>query len=212
MSSNLAYIVYQAMTSNISNISLYILDSNNNSHGVRVAIAEPGTLVYVDDSNSGYTAVSFNLSINGNTVVTIPLNSVTKTPGDVLVVILNLQISVNLPGQLGEMIAQAVQGIFAGLKMNLGCGAVASYIIYNVSTGSSTSGSVGMGFGLVNNNQFNASASISYSQGQAVEVTNIVIQCSFGNINQSIFSGSLQSTECTSSSGCTFTVTVSFTS
>ena len=212
MSSNLAYIVYQAMTSNINSISLYILDSNNNSHGVSVAIAEPNTLVYVDDSDAGYTAVSFNLRINGNTVVTIPLNSVTKTPGDVLVVILNLQISVNLPGQLGEMIAQAVQGIFAGLKMNLGCSAVANYTIYNVSTGSSTSGSAGMGFSLVNDNQFNASTSISYSQGYAVEVTNIVIQCSFGNINQSIYSSPVQSSACTSSSGCTFTVTVTFTS
>jgi len=212
MSSNLAYIVYHAMTSSINNISLYILDSNNNKHFVNVAIAEPGTLVYVDNSDSSYTTASFNLSINGNTIVTIPLNSVTKTPGDILVVILNIQVSVNLPGQLGEMIAQAVQGIFAGLNMNLGCSAVTEYIIYNVSTGSSSSGSVRMNFSLVNNNQFNASASISYSQGYAVEVTNIVIRCSFGNINQSIFSGSLQSSECTSSSGCTFTVTVTFTS
>jgi len=212
MSSNLAYIAYQAMTSGINSISLYVLDSNNDQHPVSVAIAEPNTVVYADESNASYTAVSFNLSINGTAVVTIPLNNVSKSAGDVLVIILNLQISVNLPGQLGQLVAQAVQGIFVGLRMNLGCSATAYYTVYDTSTGSSTSGSSSMSFSLVNDNQFNASASISYSQGQAVQVTDIVIQCSYGNVKQSILGSPLNSAQCTSSSGCTFTVTVTFTS
>ena len=212
MSSNLAYIVYEAMTSGISSISLYILDSNNNHHPVNVAIVEPNTVVYVESSTASYTAVSFNLAINGNAVVSIPLNNISKSSNEELVIVLSLQLSINLPGQLSQLIAQAVQAIFAGLKLNLGCSATAYYTIYNPNTGSSSSGSTGMRFSLVNDNQFNASASISYSQGYAVEVTNIVIQCSYGNVKQSILSGTLQSSQCTSSSGCTYTVTVTFTS
>jgi len=212
MSSNLAYIAYEAMTSGISSISLYILDSNNNQHPVNVVIVEPNTVVYADSSTASYTAVSFNLAINGNAVVSIPLNNISKSSNEELVIVLSLQLSINLPGQLGQLVAQAVQAIFAGLRLNLGCSATAYYTIYNPNTGSSSSGSTGMSFSLVNDNQFNASASISYSQGYAVEVTNIVIQCSYGNVKQSILSGTLQSSQCTSSSGCTYTVTVTFTS
>jgi len=212
MSSNLAYIAYEAMTSGISSISLYILDSNNNQHPVNVVIVEPNTVVYADSSTASYTAVSFNLAINGNAVVSIPLNNISKSSNEELVIVLSLQLSINLPGQLGQLVAQAVQAIFAGLRLNLGCSATAYYTIYNPNTGSSSSGSTGMRFSLVNDNQFNASASISYSQGYAVEVTNIVIQCSYGNVKQSILSGTLQSSQCTSSSGCTYTVTVTFTS
>jgi len=165
MSSNLAYIAYEAMTSGISSISLYILDSNNNQHPVNVAIVEPNTVVYVESSTASYTAVSFNLAVNGNTVVSIPLNNISKSSNEELVIVLSLQLSINLPGQLSQLIAQAVQAIFAGLKLNLGCSATAYYTIYNSNTGSSSSGSTGMSFSLVNDNQFNASASISYSQG-----------------------------------------------
>ena len=212
MSSNLAYIAYEAMTSGISSISLYILDSNNNQHPVNVVIVEPNTVVYADSSTASYTAVSFNLAINGNAVVSIPLNNISKSSNEELVIVLSLQLSINLPGQLGQLVAQAVQAIFAGLRLNLGCSATAYYTIYNPNTGSSRSGSTGMSFSLVNDNQFNASASISYSQGYAVEVTNIVIQCSYGNVKQSILSGTLKSSQCTSSNGCTYTVTVTFTS
>jgi len=212
MSSNLAYIAYEAMTSGISSISLYILDSNNNRHSVNVVIVEPNTVVYADSSTAGYTAVSFNLAVNGNTIVSIPLNNISKSSNEELVIVLSLQLSINLPGQLSQLIAQAVQAIFAGLKLNLGCSATAYYTIYNSNTGSSSSGSTGMSFSLVNDNQFNASASISYSQGQTVYVTDIVIQCSYGNVKQSILSGTLQSSQCTSSNGCTYTVTVTFTS
>jgi len=144
--------------------------------------------------------------------VSIPLNNISKSSNEELVIVLSLQLSINLPGQLSQLIAQAVQAIFAGLELNLGCSATANYTIYDSNTGSSSSGSTGMGFSLVNNNQFNASASISYSQGQTVYVTNIVIQCSYGNVKQSILSSTLQSSKCTSSNGCTYTVTVTFTS
>jgi len=210
MSSNLAYIAYEAMTSGVSNISMYILDSNNNQHNVSVVVPEQNVYVYFDNSNSSYTAVAFYLVLNGTTIVSVPFNNFQKTAQDVLVVVLNLQISVNLPGQLGQLVTQAIQGIFAGLQMNLGCSATAYYTISG-SSGSS-SGSTEMSFSLVNNSQFNASASISYSQGQTVTVTQIIIKCSYGNVQQTIFSGSLQSIQCTSSSGCTFTVTVTFSS
>jgi len=210
MSSNLAYIAYEAMTSGVSSISMYILDSNNNQHNVSVVVPEQNVYVYFDNSNSSYTAVAFYLVLNNTTIVSVPFNNFQKTSQDVLVVVLNLQISVNLPDQLGQLVTQAVQGIFAGLQMNLGCSATAYYTIS--SSSGSSSGSTGMNFSLVNNSQFNASASISYSQGQTVTVTQIVIKCSYGNVQQTIFSGSLQSSQCTSSSGCTFTVTVSFSS
>jgi len=210
MSSNLAYIAYEAMTSGVSNISMYILDSNNNQHNASVVVPEQNVYVYFDNSNSSYTAVAFYLVLNGTTIVSVPFNNFQKTAQDVLVVVLNLQISVNLPGQLGQLVTQAIQGIFAGLQMNLGCSATAYYTIS--SSSGSSSGSTGMSFSLVNNSKFNASASISYSQGQTVTVTQIVIKCSYGNVQQTIFSGSLQSSQCTSSSGCTFTVTVTFSS
>jgi len=210
MSSNLAYIAYEAMTSGVSSISMYILDSNNNQHKVSVVVPEQNVYVYFDNSGSSYTAVAFYLVLNGTTIVSVPFNNFQKTSQDVLVVVLNLQISVNLPGQLGQLVTQAIQGIFAGLQMNLGCSATAYYTIS--SSSGSSSGSTGMSFSLVNNSQFNASASISYSQGQTVTVTQIVIKCSYGNVQQTIFSGSLQSSQCTSSSGCTFTVTVTFSS
>jgi len=210
MSSNLAYIAYEAMTSNVNSISMYILDSNNNQHNASVVVPEQNVYVYFDNSNSSYTAVAFYLVLNNTTIVSVPFNNFQKTAQDVLVVVLNLQISVNLPGQLGQLVTQAIQGIFAGFKMNLGCSATAYYTISG-SSGSS-SGSTGMSFSLVNNSKFNASASISYSQGQTVTVTQIVIKCSYGNVQQTVFSGSLRSSQCTSSSGCTFTVTVTFSS
>jgi len=210
MSSNLAYIAYEAMTSNVNSVSMYILDSNNNQHNASVMVPEQNVYVYFDNSNSSYTAVAFYLVLNNTTIVSVPFNNFQKTAQDVLVVVLNLQISVNLPGQLGQLVTQAIQGIFAGLQMNLGCSATAYYTISG-SSGSS-SGSTGMSFSLVNNSKFNASASISYSQGQTVTVTQIVIKCSYGNVQQTVFSGSLQSSQCTSSSGCTFTVTVTFSS
>jgi len=210
MSSNLAYIAYEAMTSNVNSISMYILDSNNNRHNASVVVPEQNVYVYFDNSYSSYTAVAFYLVLNNTTIVSVPFNNFQKTAQDVLVVVLNLQISVNLPGQLGQLVTQAVQGIFAGLQMNLGCSATAYYTISS-SSGSSP-GSTGMSFSLVNNSKFNASASISYSHGQTVTVTQIVIKCSYGNVQQTVFSGSLRSSQCTSSSGCTFTVTVTFSS
>jgi len=158
MSSNLAYIAYEAMTSGVSSISMYILDSNNNHHNVSVVVPEQNVYVYFDNSNSSYTAVAFYLVLNNTTIVSVPFNNFQKTAQDVLVVVLNLQISVNLPGQLGQLVTQAIQGIFAGFKMNLGCSATAYYTISG-SSGSS-SGSTGMSFSLVNNSKFNASASI----------------------------------------------------
>jgi len=210
MSSNLAYVAYQAMTSNVNSISMYFLDNNNNRHNASVIVPQPNVYVYFDNSDASYTAVAFYLVLNGTTIVSVPFNNFQKTSQDVLVVVLNLQISINLPGQLGQLVTQAVQAIFAGLKMNLGCSATAYYTVYS-SSGSST-GSTGMGFSLVNDSQFKASASISYSQGQTVTVTQIVIQCSYGNVKETVFSGSLQSSQCTSSSGCKFTVTVTFSS
>jgi len=210
MSSNLAYVAYQAMTSGVNSISMYFLDNNNNQHNANVMVPQPNVYVYFDNSNASYTAVAFYLTLNGTTIVSVPFNNFQKTSQDVLVVVLNLQISINLPGQLGQLVTQAVQAIFAGFKANLGCNATAYYTVYS-SSGSST-GSTGMRFSLINDSQFNASASISYSQGQTVTVTQIVIQCSYGNVKETVFSGSLQSSQCTSSSGCKFTVTVTFSS
>ena len=210
MSSNLAYVAYQAMTSNVNSISMYFLDNNNNQHNASVVVPQPNVYVYFDNSNASYTAVAFYLVLNGTTIVSVPFNNFQKTSQDVLVVVLNLQISINLPGQLGRLVTKAVQAIFAGFNANLGCSATAYYTVS--SSSGSSSGSTGMGFSLVNDSQFNASASISYSQGQTVTVTQIVIQCSYGNVQQTIFSGSLQSSQCTSSNGCTFTVTVTFSS
>jgi len=116
MSSNLAYIAYEAMTSNVNSISMYILDSNNNQHNASVVVPEQNVYVYFDNSNSSYTAVAFYLVLNNTTIVSVPFNNFQKTAQDVLVVVLNLQISVNLPGQLGQLVTQAIQGIFAGLK------------------------------------------------------------------------------------------------
>ena len=210
MSSNLAYVAYQAMTSGVNSISMYFLDDKNGQHNANVVVPQPNVYVYFDSSNASYTATAFYLVLNGTTILSVPFNNFQKNAQDVLVVVVNLQISINLPGQLGQLVTQAVQGIFAGLKMNLGCSATAYYTVSS-STSSST-GSVGMGFSLVNDSQFKASASISYSQGQTVTVTQIVIQCSYGNVKETVFSGSLRSGQCTSASGCTFTVTVTFSS
>jgi hypothetical protein len=212
MSSNLAYLVYEAMTSGISSVSIYFLDSNNNKHSVGVLVPSAGTYYYFDSSDAVYTATSFVIAVNNNTVLSIPLNNVQKTANTTIFVVVSLNITVNLPGDLGTLVTQAVEGIFAGLQMNLGCSATAYYTITNEQNNQQTSGSVGLSFDLVSDSEFTASGSISYSQYEVVSVTQIVISCSYGNVNQNILTSTLNSSECQSSSGCTFTVTVTFTS
>ena len=74
MSSNLAYLVYQSMTSGLSSVSFYFLDTNNNKHGANVLIPSVNTYYYFDDSNSIYTATSFNIVVNNTTILTVTLN------------------------------------------------------------------------------------------------------------------------------------------
>jgi len=212
MSSNLAYLVYEAMTSGLSSVSFYFLDTNKNQHGASVLVPLTNTYYYFDDSDSVYTATSFNIAVNNTTILTVTLNNVQKTANTTIIVVLSLSITINLPGNLGTLVTQAIQALFAGLIVNLGCSATAYYTITNKQTNQQSTGSVGLSFGLVNNSQFTASGSISYSQYEVVSVTQIIISCSYGNVNQNIITSTLNSSECQSLSGCTYTVTITFTS
>ena len=212
MSSNLAYLVYEAMTSGLSSVSFYFLDTNNNRHGASVLVPYVNTYYYFDDSDAVYTATSFNIVVNGTGILSVTLNNVQKTANVTLIVVLSLSITINLPGNLGTLVTQAIQALFAGVIMNLGCSATASYTITNKQTGQQSQGSVSLQFNLVSDSEFTASGSISYSQYEVVSVTQIIISCSYGNVNQNIITSTLNSNECQSSSGCTFTVTVTFTS
>ena len=212
MSSTLAYLVYQAMTSGLSSVSFYFLDTNNNQHGASVLVPYVNTYYYFDNSDAVYTATSFNISVNGTGILTIDLNNVQKTANVALIVVITLDITINLPGNLGTLVTQAIQALFAGMLVNLGCSATAYYVITNVQTNQQSSGSVGLSFSLVNDSEFTASGSISYSQYEVVSITEIVISCSYGNVQQNILTSTLNSSECQSSSGCTFTVTITFTS
>jgi len=212
MSSNLAYLAYEAMTSGINSVSIYILDTNNNQHNVGILVPSTGIYYYFDSSESEYTASSLNIVVNGNTILSIPLNNVQKTVDNTIFVIVTVNVTINLPGCLGTLVTQAIQGIFAGLKVNLGCSATAYYVTTNVQNGQSTQGSIGLSFSLVNDSEFTASGSISYGQNEVVTVTKVVISCSYGNVQENILTSTLESSECQSSSGCTYTVTVTFTS
>jgi len=212
MSSNLAYLVYQSMTSGLSSVSFYFLDTNNNKHGANVLIPSVNTYYYFDDSNSIYTATSFNIVVNNTTILTVTLNNVQKTANTTIIVVVSLDITINLPGSLGTLVTQVIQALFAGVIVNLGCSATAYYIITNTSTNQQSSGSVGLSFSLVNNSEFTASGSISYSQNEVVSITQIVISCSYAGVKENILTSTLNSSQCTNSSGCTFTVTVTFTS
>jgi hypothetical protein len=212
MSSNLAYLVYEAMTSGISSVSIYFLDSNNNKHSAGVIVPSTGTYYYFDNSGAEYTATSFNISVNGNVILSVPLNNVQKTANTVIIVAVTVSITINLPGNLGTLVTQAVEALFAGVLINLGCSVIANYIITNQQTGQTTQGSVNLSFSLVNDSQFTASGSISYSQNEVVSVTQIIISCSYAGVQENILTSTLNSSECTNSSGCTFTITVTFTS
>jgi len=212
MSSTLAYLVYQAMTSGLSSVSFYFLDTNNNQHGASVLVPYVNTYYYFDNSDAVYTATSFNISVNGTGILTIDLNNVQKTANVALIVVITLDITINLPGNLGTLVTQAIQALFAGMLVNLGCSATAYYTITNEATNQQSTGSLGLSFGLVNNSEFTASGSISYGQNEVVSVTQIVISCSYANVQENILTSTLNSSECQSSSGCTFTVTITFTS
>jgi len=212
MSSNLAYLVYQAMTSGLSSVSFYAVDTNNNTHPFNVLVPSVNTYYYFDSSDSYYTATSFNISVNGNTIITISLNNIQKTVYTTLIILVTLDISISLPGNLGTLVTQAIQGLFAGVLLNLSCSATASYIVTNEQSGQSSQASVDLSFSLVNDSEFTASSSISYSQYEVVSVTQITISCSYGGVQENLLTSTLTSTECTNSSGCTFTVTVTFTS
>jgi len=212
MSSNLAYLVYQSMTSGLSSVSFYFLDTNNNKHGANVLIPFVNTYYYFDDSNSVYTATSFNMVVNNTIILTVTLNNVQKTANTTIIVVVSLSITINLPGNLGTLVTQAIQALFVGLIVNLGCSATAYYTITNTSTNQQSSGSVRLSFSLVNDSEFTASGSISYSQNEVVSITQIIISCSYAGVQENILTSTLNSSECTNSSGCTFTVTVTFTS
>jgi hypothetical protein len=212
MSSNLAYLVYEAMTSGLSSVSFYFLDTNNNQHGANVLVPLTNTYYYFDDSDAVYTATSFNIAVNGTGILTVTLNNVQKTANTTLIVVVTLSVTINLPGNLGTLVTQAIQLLFAGRIINLGCNATANYTITNEATNQQSQGSVNLSFSLVNNSEFTASGSISYSQNEVVSVTEIIISCSYAGIQENILTSTLNSSECTNSSGCTFTVTVTFTS
>lgn len=212
MSSSLAYLAYLAMTSGLSSVSFYAVDTNNNTHPFNVLVPSTNTYYYFDSSEATYTATSFVISVNGNALITIPLNNVQKTANTTLLVLVTLDISISLPGNLGTLVTQAIQGLFAGVLLNLGCSATASYTVVNQSNGQSSQGSVSLSFSLVNNSEFTASGNISYSQYEQVYVTEIVISCSYGNVQANLLSSTYQTNECQNSSGCTLTITVTFTS
>ena len=212
MSSNLAYLVYEAMTSGLSSVSFYFLDTNKNTHGASVLVPYVNTYYYFDDSDAVYTATSFNIVVNGTGILAVTLNNVQKTANTTIIVVLSLSITINLPGNLGTLVTQAIQALFAGRIINLGCSATAYYTITNEATNQQSSGSVGLSFGLVNNSQFTASGSISYSQYEVVSITQIIISCSYAGVQENVLTSTLNSSECQSSSGCTYTVTITFTS
>jgi len=212
MSSTLAYLVYQAMTSGLQSVSFYALDTNNNQHGFNVLVPSVNTYYYFDSSESEYTATSFIISVNGNTIVNIPLNNVQKTVNTTLIVLVTLDISINLPGNLGILVTQAIQALFAGVLLNLGCSVTANYTIVNEQSTQSSQGSINLSFSLVNNSEFTASGSISYSQYEQIYVIQIIISCSLGGIQENLLTSQLNSGECTNSSGCTYTITITFTS
>jgi len=212
MSSNLAYLVYEAMTSGLSSVSFYFLDTNNNQYGASVLVPYVNTYYYFDDSDAVYTATSFNIAVNNTTILTVTLNNVQKTANTTIIVVVSLSITINLPGNLGTLVTQVIQALFAGRIINLGCSATVYYTITNTSTNQQSSGSVGLSFGLVNNSEFTASGSISYSQNEVVSITQIIISCSYAGVQENILTSTLNSSQCTNSSGCTFTVTVTFTS
>ena len=212
MSSNLAYLAYLAMTSNLNSVSFYAIDTDNNTHSFNVLVPSTNTYYYFDSSESSYTATSFIISVNGNTLITIPLNNVQKTPDTTLLVLMTLDISISLPGNLGTLVTQAIQGLFAGVLLNLGCSATVNYEIVNQQNGQSSQGSIGLSFSLVNDSEFTASGSISYSQYEQVYVSQIIISCSYGGVNENLLTSTYQTGECTNSSGCTLTITITFAS
>jgi hypothetical protein len=212
MSSNLAYLVYEAMTSGISNISIYVLDTNNKQHGVDVLVPSVGTYYYFDSSDAVYTATSFNIVVNGTTILNIPINNVQKSANNIIIIFVTLSITINLPGCISTLVTQAIQALFAGVPVNLGCSATAYYDITNKKTAQQSQGSVGLSFSLVSDYEFTASGSISYGQYEVVSVAKIVISCSYAGVQEDILPSPLNSSECESSSGCTFTVTVTFNS
>jgi hypothetical protein len=212
MSSSLAYLVYLAMTSGLSSVSFYAVDTNNNNHPFNVLVPSTNTYYYFDSTQSAYTATAFYITVNGTTIIEIPLNNVQKTANTTLLVLVTLDISISLPGDLGTLVTQAIQGLFAGVLLNLGCSATANYTIVNQSNGQSSQGSASLSFSSSSSSGFTASGSISYSQYEQVYVTEIVITCSYGNVNASLLSSTYQTSECQSSSGCTLTITVTFTS
>jgi len=170
------------------------------------------TYYYFDNSDAVYTATEFGISVNGTGILTVALNNVQKTANTTIIVVVTLSITINLPGNLGTLVTQAIQALFAGRIINLGCSATAYYAITNEATNQQSTGSVGLSFSLVSDSEFTASGSISYSQYEVVSVTKVVISCSYAGVQENISTGTLNSSECQSSSGCTFTVTVTFTS
>jgi len=212
MSSNLAYVVYEAMTSGLNNVSFYAVDTNNNTHPFNVLVPSTNTYYYFDSSESTYTATAFYITVNGNTLIEIPLNNVQKTANTTLLVLVILDISISLPGKLGTLVTQAIQGLFAGVLLNLCCSATANYTIVNQSNGQSSQGSVSLSFNYNSSSGFTASGSISYSQYEQVSVTEILITCSYGNVQEKLLSSTYQTSECQNSSGCTLIITVTFTS
>ena len=212
MSSNLAYLVYQSMTSGLRGVSFYAVDTNKNNHPFNVLVPSVNTYYYFDDSDAVYTATSFNISVNNNVILTVTLNNVQKTANTTLIIVVTLNVTINLPGNLGVLITQAIQALFAGVLLNLGCSVTAYYVITNEQTNQQTQGSVNLSFGLVNDSEFTASGSISYSEYEVVSITQIVVTCSYANVQENIATSTLNSSECQSSSGCTYTITITFTS
>ena len=212
MSSNLAYLVYEAMTSGLKSVSTYFLDSNNVQHKASVLVPSVNTYYYLDDSDAEYIATSFNIAVNDKTILSISLNNMPKTANVVIFVVVTLDITINLPGNLGTLVTQAIQALFAGMLVNLNCSATAYYTVTDEQNNQQSSGSVNLSFSLLSDNMFTASGSISCSQNEIVSVTQVIISCSYANVQENILTSPLNSNECQSSSGCTFTVMIMFTS
>ncbi len=92
--------------------------------------------------------------VNNNVILTVTLNNVEKTANITLIVVVTLSITISISGNLVILITQAIQALFAGSLINLGCSATAYYVITNEQTNQQTQGSVNLSFSLVNNSEY----------------------------------------------------------
>lgn len=210
--SDLAYVIFNSMTNNLKKVSFYVLDSNNNKYPLSVIVPSTNNYYYFDNSNASYTAVSFNIEVNGTVIFSIPLNNVQKDALTTIVIAVQLSLTVNVPDTLGTLITQTIQALLAGAVMNIGCTFTVYYVVTNTSNNTQSIKSVNLSLSMVSNSEFRATGSISYSQNEYVTIAQINVSCLGGKSQTNILDKATTSSTCTSSSGCSINITVTFTS